>query len=142
MKFRILVVDDETEIRDMLSRHFRYLGYDVDTAGDGEEALKKMREAKFDIVISDIMMPGMDGTDLLRSINSEHPMTHVIMITGYVTLNNALTCMRLGADTIVFKPIEDLGKLEEAVENATKTIKKWLEILNELRKMKPSEAPV
>lgn len=137
MNIGILVVDDESEICDMLSRHFRFLGYDVDTALNGVEALEVMKQKRIDIVISDIMMPEMNGIELLRAINTSYPMAHVIMITGYVELGNALNCMELGADTIVFKPIEDLKTLENAVEEAISRIQRWYNIIAELREMRP-----
>jgi len=134
----ILVVDDEEEICEMLSRHFRYLGYGVHTAPDGQTALDKLAQEKIDIVISDIRMPRMSGIELLREIRKEYPMIHVIMLTGYVTLENALACMRLGADTCVFKPLEDMAPLEKAVAHAVEEIQNWLSILHELVKMKPA----
>lgn len=140
MKARILVVDDEPAIQEMVQRHFRFLGFDVETAGNGVEALARMQDQRYDIVISDIMMPVMNGTDLLREIRRHYPMTHVIIISGYVTLDSALTCMRLGADTLVLKPLEDLGLLEEAVERAVAAIARWLGLLNQLQAMKPSGA--
>ena len=139
MKVRILVVDDEAEICDMLTRHFRFLGYDAVSASNGQKALEIIQSNPPSIVISDIKMPVMDGTELLRTLRQEYPMIHVIMITGYVTLDNALTCMRLGADTLVFKPLEDLRELENAVERAVSSITHWLDLLKELRAMKPKE---
>ena len=137
MKARLLIVDDESEIRDMLSRHFRYKGYEVDSASDGIEALEKMAQVKVDVVISDIIMPRMDGVELLRTIRKQYPMIHTIMITGYVTMENALSCMRHGADTCIFKPLEDLNELEEAVEQAVNRLKHWHEKLRMLQLMNP-----
>lgn len=138
MKVRILVVDDEEEIREMVRRHFRFLGFHVDTAENGRAALAIMQEQRYDIVISDIMMPEMTGTDMLREIRKQYPMTHVIMMTGYVTLDNALTCMRLGSDTLILKPLEDLGELEGAVERAVAAVSRWLTLLRKLQEMKPA----
>jgi CheY-like chemotaxis protein len=132
MKLQLLVVDDEAEIREMLSRHFRFLGYDVDTAEHGKDALEKMADKKTDIVISDMMMPEMDGPELCRQIRKAFPMTRVIMITGFVTLTNALTCLRLGADHCIFKPLEDLNELEAAVKRSEESIQRWVSILSEL----------
>ena len=140
MKVRILVVDDEEEIREMVRRHFRFLGFHVDTAKNGRDALAVMQGQRYDIVISDIMMPEMLGTDMLREIRKQYPMTHVIMMTGYVTLDNALTCMRLGADTLVLKPLEDLGELEAAVERSVAAVSRWLTLLKKLQDMKPANA--
>ena len=140
MNARILIVDDEEEIRDMLSRHFRFQSMDVETAANGKEALELLGKKKVDIVVSDIMMPVMGGIDMLRAIRSEYPMIHTIMMTGYVTQENILTCMRLGADNCVFKPLdENLVELEECVEDALKCLNRWRAKLSELYKMKPAE---
>jgi CheY-like chemotaxis protein len=136
MSAEILVVDDEAEIREMLSRHFRYLGYKVELAANGKDALEQLEKKKFDILISDIMMPEMNGVELLRSVRSEYPMLRPIMITGYVTLENALACIRYGADSCVFKPLYDLTVLEKAVDAAVAKSKYWMEILKELRGLK------
>lgn len=138
MKARLLIVDDEAEIREMLSRHFRYLGFQVDTAADGVEAMEKLAQARTEVVISDIVMPNMDGVELLRAIQKQYPMLHTIMITGYVTMENALACMRHGADTCVFKPLEDLTELEEAVDSAVNRLKRWQEKLKMLQTMNPA----
>lgn len=137
MKVKILVVDDEIEICQMLSRHFSYIGYEVDSASNGFEAMEKLAESSVQVVISDIVMPKMDGVKLLRAIKNHYPMIHTIMITGYVTLDNALSCMRLGADTCVFKPFEDLTELEDAVANAVKALKQWKKKLKMLKTMNP-----
>ncbi len=138
MDERILIVDDEADIRAMLGRHFRYLGYEVDLADSPAAALKRMEEIKVDVVISDIKMPGgMDGVDLLRQIRVEYPMTKVIMITGFVTLENIFACMRHGAETCVYKPLGDLTELEEAVKGALGNIRRWKRKCLELKGMKP-----
>ncbi len=136
MKGSLLIVDDEKEIREMLSRHFRMLGYSTTLAGSGAEALSMLAEKSFDVVVSDIMMPGMTGVDLLREISHEYPMTRVIMITGYVTLENALACMRVHADTCVFKPLNDLTELEHAVEKAVEALGQWKKKFLELQGMR------
>jgi YesN/AraC family two-component response regulator len=138
VKASLLIVDDEAEIRDMLSRHFRYLGFQVDTARDGIEAMEKLARERTEVIISDIVMPRMDGVELLRAVRKQYPMVHTIMITGYVTLENALACMRHGADNCVFKPLEDLTELEEAVGLAVDRLKHWQEKLRMLQAMNPA----
>lgn len=140
MKARILIVDDEEHICKMLSRHFQYLGYAVDVACNGREALEKLEQIKTDVVISDIKMPEMDGVELLRHLRQDYPMTRVIMITGYVTMENALACLRHGADTCIFKPIEDMSELEDAVDRAVAYLQRWQEKLKMLREMKTASA--
>lgn len=133
MKAKILIVDDEAGIRESLARHFRLDGYGADTAADGVDALAKLSGAPYSVVVSDIMMPAMDGIELLRRIKTEYPMVHVIMITGYVTLGNALSCMRHGADTCVFKPLVDLAELDEAVGAAVSILARWQNKFLELK---------
>ena len=135
MKPNLLIVDDEKTIRETLSRHFRFLDYDVETACNGAEALEILAHRRTEVVISDIMMPEMDGIELLRRMRGNFSMTHVIMITGNITLNNALACMRLGADTFIFKPLEDLSELEGAVEQALSKLRHWQEKLKQLEQL-------
>jgi DNA-binding NtrC family response regulator len=136
MKVCILIVDDEAEIRDMLSRHFRFNGYDTVTAGSVDEAVGILESRMVQVVISDIMMPGKSGIELLAVIHDNFPMIRVIMITGYVTLENALACMRKGADTCVFKPLGDLEELDEAVRRVYDWHERWQEKLHSLQMMK------
>jgi len=133
----LLIVDDEKEIREMLARNFRMLGYTTHQAENGKKALDFLEENPVDVLISDIMMPIMDGVTLLREVRNQYPMTHVIMITGYVSLDNALACMRLQADTCIFKPLQDLTELENAVDDAMKQLKTWKQKFLELQGMKP-----
>lgn len=139
MDTRLLIVDDEEHIRNSLARHFRFQGYEVDTADNGLTALEHMAKASYQVVISDIMMPKMNGIDMLKRIRKEYPMTRVIMITGYVTLENALACLRYNADTCIFKPIEDLSELNAAVEKALGFLDHWKQKLSELKNMKTDE---
>lgn len=139
MSINLLIVDDEEEIREMLARHFTLLDYNVETACHGKEAISILERKRVDIIITDLLMPEMSGIELLEYLKEEAPMVHAIAITGYVTLENALSCMRLGADTIVFKPLEDLTELEEAVKAAENKMKVWQSKLRELRGMRNAD---
>ena len=90
----LLIVDDEQEIREMLSRHFLFEGFNIFQAEDGLEALEVLNKQKIDLVISDIVMPRMSGVELLEIIHKEFPMIRVNMITGYVTQSHLLQCMQ------------------------------------------------
>ena len=131
MKIRILVVDDEQHITDMIVRHFKFLGYDIAGINDPVAALKMVEEENFQIVISDIVMPEMDGIELLTRIKAYNGGIQVIMITGYVTMHNILAAMRRGAETIVFKPIRDLERLEASIGRCLDRISMWRDILRE-----------
>ena len=135
-KPRILVVDDEEEIRDMLTRHYKFQGYETLTACNGAVALEILAAERIEIVISDIMMPVMDGVELLNKIRTDYPMTHVIIMTGYVTMDNLLATLRYGADTCIFKPILEFDEMDESVEIAISHLKKWQKKLLELQGLK------
>ena len=135
----ILVVDDEEDIRGMLDTHFSFMDYNVHCASNGVEALERMEEQRYDVVVSDIMMPEMDGVQLLQSIRDQYPMTRVIMITGYVSLQNAMDCMNFGADNCIFKPLDDMQELENAIKKAIDHISMWTKKLKELQGLKPGK---
>ena len=90
----------------------------MDITNDPYTALKMIHEGNYLIVISDIAMPGMTGIELLSRIKEYNGMIQVIMVTGYVTLDNILTCLRLGADDCFLKPLADLDNLKESVDEA------------------------
>lgn len=136
MKPCLLIVDDEQDIRDMLSRHFRYLEYKVLTAENGIGALRTLASEHVDVIITDIRMPEMDGIQLLREVRSQYPTIHTIIMTGFVTQENVLTCMRVGADCCVFKPFDDLSELDAAVRRAIDSIERWVATLRGLIEMK------
>jgi putative nucleotidyltransferase with HDIG domain len=113
---RILVVDDEPEVRNILLRHLS-AGADCQAAHSAFDALNKIKNGRFDLVITDIMMPGMTGIELLRCIKRRDPETAVIMATGLVDVNAAVHALRMGASDFVTKPFE-LAVITRAVERA------------------------
>lgn len=140
MQARILIVDDYKEIRDTLSRHYRLKGYEVKSAENGRIALQLLESEPFQVVISDVLMPVMDGIELLGKIGSEYPMTRVVMISGYVTLENALACLRNGAETFVFKPFKDFVELDDAVKKCFDYLEHWQKKLLFLQEIKSQGA--
>jgi DNA-binding NtrC family response regulator len=132
IRIRILVVDDEKDISDLLVRHLTFLGHDVVGVYDPVAAMRMVEEENIHVVISDIVMPGMDGLELLRRIKAYNGGIQVIMVTGYVTMHHILTAMRLGAETVFFKPLQDLDHLEKAVEHCIRRVEMWRSILREL----------
>lgn len=94
---RILVVDDAPEIRRLLQRFLAREGYQVSLAEDGETALKMLDEAPYHVAVVDLVMPGLGGVDVLREIRQRHPLTDVIILTGYGELETAATTLSLGA---------------------------------------------
>lgn len=103
----ILVVDDEHVVRTVLERSLKREGFRVVTAGDGVEALEKLRGTKIDIVISDIMMPKMDGLELLVEVKSEFADVPVILITGYADQFSGKQALEAGAEDFIVKPFKN-----------------------------------
>ncbi|HAS55644.1 MAG: Fis family transcriptional regulator [Nitrospirae bacterium GWC2_57_13] len=103
---KILVVDDEKSMRDFLSIMLRKTGYDVSIAENGEEALARMQSEIFDLVISDVKMPDIDGIAVLKQVKDISPETIVIMITAFATTETAIEAMKLGAYDYITKPFK------------------------------------
>ncbi len=101
---RVLVVDDEISVRKICEFILRMMGFEVETAADGFEAVDKAREKPFDLFIVDIRMPGMDGIETARLIREIHPDIPWIVMTGYGQLDLALKAIRLGVSGFLLKP--------------------------------------
>jgi len=97
MKTRVLIVDDEKEFVELVSERLTMRDYDVTTAFSGEEALETVKKYNFDIVVLDVLMPGIDGIETLREIKRIKPLTEVILLTGHAAVDTAIDGMRLGA---------------------------------------------
>lgn len=114
---RILIVDDEVNIRSALATILEKIGYGVLTASGGEEALKQMEESVCHAVVLDLRMPGMDGMELLRQIKERSPQTEVVVMTAYGSIESAVEAMKLGAYDYLSKPI-DKERLPIVIEKA------------------------
>ncbi len=117
MKIRILVVDDELSMREFLSILLEREGYDVAVAGSAEEALRMMESALFDMVLSDVNMPGLSGIELLARIKEKSPETAVLMLTAYSAADQAVEAMKLGAYDYIGKPFKN-EEIKQLVKNA------------------------
>ena len=118
----ILIVDDEKNIRMTLSQSLESLGVETDMAGNGEEALTKLKEKDFGLILLDIRMPGMDGMEVLRQVREVRPDIRIIMITAYGTIESAVEAMKLGAVDFLQKPFdpEEIRELVSRVLNREK----------------------
>ncbi|MCK6457895.1 MAG: sigma-54 dependent transcriptional regulator [Phycisphaerae bacterium] len=102
---RVLLVDDETTLRESLAEVLREEGMDVVPLGDGDSAVRTLDRQTFDLVISDIKMPGTDGLTLLRKIHESRPGLGVILITAFGSVDSAVEAMKLGATDYIVKPL-------------------------------------
>jgi DNA-binding NtrC family response regulator len=116
-KGKILVIDDEGIVRTSCSRALSPEGYEVASAKNGSEALKLLEGGEFDIVLTDLKMPDMDGIEILRKVKEKWPETEVIIITGYQTVDTAVKSIKLGAFDYIEKPFTP-DTLIAAVTNA------------------------
>ncbi len=101
---RILVVDDEASIRDMLSKTLSLAEYEVDTAADGRAALERLKLMPYDLLITDLKMPGVDGLTVVREARRYRPELPVIIITGFSTEASAIEAINLGVSGYLTKP--------------------------------------
>ncbi|MBM4308062.1 MAG: diguanylate cyclase [Deltaproteobacteria bacterium] len=121
-KGKVLIVDDVPDTREIIQKLLRYEGYEVITASTGEEGLSKAEEEKPDIILMDINLPGIDGTEALRRVRAINSIQCVIMLTAYATVENAIKALKEGASDFVKKPFEN----EHLVHVVNQTLEKHL----------------
>lgn len=120
----ILIVDDEVEVLRLLERFFTLEGFPVEKAGDGKEALARMKTKRFNIVLLDICLPDVDGKDLLLQLRDLNPLANIVMITAYTSMDNVVTCIGNGAVDYFTKPF-NLDELSHAVHELERKIARW-----------------
>ena len=143
MTTAILLIDDEKDLLIPVKRSLKRLGYTVHTAESGEEGWRAITETMYDLVISDLVMPGIDGIELLRRIRTIDSTLPVIIMTGVGTIENAVEAMKLGAYNYITKPFKtrDLGFLaQRAIEHGQ--LHRKLERINARQKTKDIDAMV
>ncbi len=136
-EINILVVDDDPGHRDLLKTALTEEGFFVETANSGLQACQIFDESRFDLVLTDLNMPGLNGIELLKKIKARSPLTLVILITGYASLRSAIEAIRAGAYDYLTKPFQ-LDELSIVVKNACdriKLIRKNNNLLDQLKKI-------
>ena len=118
---KLLIVDDDQDMLSVLKGLFLQEGYHVETCPNGKEAISKCQAATFDIVVTDIIMPGASGLDVLQEVKRMRPETLVILITGFASLETAIKAIREGAYDYITKPFK-LEQLKIAVRNAAEKV--------------------
>lgn len=116
---RVLVVDDQRSLLEILQRWLSRGGYEVHVAADGVEALAKARDHRFDVVVTDLKMPGINGLQLMSLFKDLDPTVEVIFLTGQGTMQDAIEALREGrAFDFLQKPLRDLHELNLAIDKA------------------------
>ncbi|MGO9119965.1 MAG: response regulator [Desulfomonilaceae bacterium] len=118
--WKVLLVDDEKEFVSTLAERLRLRGIQADETGSGEEALRLIDDATPQVVVLDVMMPGMGGLEVLRRVKSRHPEIEVILLTGIGSTKEGAEGMRLGAFDFLMKPLQ----IEELIEKIRAAIEK------------------
>jgi two-component system OmpR family response regulator len=114
---RVLLVDDETDFVEALSARLEVRGMQVDSAASGAEAIAKVKDRRFDAIVLDLAMPGMDGIETLRELRAILPEVQVILLTGQGSVKQGIEAMKLGAVDFLEKPVSIdvlLAKIGEA----------------------------
>lgn len=101
----ILIVEDEDTLRDSLQRILKREGYEVETAGSSEAALRILDSRRSDVILSDIILPGMDGLEFMRQCKEKYPGTTIIIMTAFASIESAVCAMKAGAYDYLVKPI-------------------------------------
>ena len=116
---RILVIDDDESIRNTMKAILEDEGYIVDLAATGREAIKRTEETAYNVALIDIRLPDVEGVELLKLMKEAVPRTRKIMITGYPSMQNAITALNKSADVYLIKPV-DIEKLLNTVKEQIK----------------------
>ena len=135
-KHRLLVVDDDESLRWVTKVQLEQSGYAVDAAADGPQALELLQQTGTDLVITDLMMPGMSGLDLLREVRSEYPDLAVIVVTAFGTVETAVEAMKAGAYDYITKPV-NMDELKLIVGRALE----HLNLKEEVRTLRQQSGP-
>ena len=124
-KQRLMIVDDEEELAKALERVLVLEVYDTVSVTCPIKALEMIKQKKIHIVLTDIVMPGMDGIELLAAIRSFDPLVQVIMMTGYSTMDKTVQCLEHGAIDYLIKPFSSFDEVIEAVKLAEGKLNRW-----------------
>jgi DNA-binding NtrC family response regulator len=117
VKDKILIIDDDEDVREILAETLKSSDYEVSTAESGERAVAAVRESPIDLVVLDLVLPRVDGLEVLKEITTLRPETAVIMITGHASVETAIKAMKMGAVDYVVKPFR-MEEVELIVERA------------------------
>ncbi len=125
MSYKILVVDDEAQVLNVLQSYLRLRGFDVTTATDPEAALIMMGDERFHVALVDINLPRMNGIALLKKFKETSPSTQVMMMTAYSRIEVAIECLEAGAADYFLKPFRELAEVAATVQAACERVSRW-----------------
>ena len=137
---KILIVDDEPHITEMLAKFFTLEGFEPVVLNDPTKALDVIKSQNIMMVITDIVMPDIDGLELLRQVKKYDGLVQVIMITRYIRMGNILDAFGQGVNNIFFKPFESLDAIKAEVDAGFEKLTRIKTVLRGLSKYKDSDS--
>ena len=117
-EWRVLVVDDDTHMLDLMTRRLGRMGLQADRAQDGRTAIGMVQQTAYDLILTDIYMPGGTGLEILRKAKENDPHVQVIVVTGSATLDNAVEALNMGAFSYLSKPFDHMSVFDNSVSRA------------------------
>ena len=128
-KYKILIADEEEEVLCTLKKHLEQEGYIVETTQSGTNAFEKVRSDKYHIVLINVVMPEMDGLELLKEVKKYDPMTQIIMMTECSTMDKILSALEYGANDYIYKPLENVEYVMSVIDHSVQKLERWREAI-------------
>lgn len=122
---KALIVDDEKDLLSSLKTHFELEGIAVDTLDSPLEALERLKVEPYNVILTDIKMPGMDGVEFMRAAKRLNPLCNIMIITAYSNMNYVVECFSAGACDYFTKPFHDMEVLVGEVKRAIERVTRW-----------------
>ena len=128
-KYKILIVDEEEVVLCTLKKHLEQEGYIVETTQSGTNAFEKVKSDKYHIVLINVVMPEMDGLELLKEVKKYDPMTQIIMMTECSTMDKILSALEYGANDYIYKPLENVEYVMSVIDHSVQKLERWREAI-------------
>src|SRR5471030_2589404 len=128
-KYKILIVYNEEDVLCTLKKHLEQEGYIVETTQSAANAFEKVKSDKYHIVLINVEMPEMDGLELLREIKKYDPMTQIIMMTEFSTMDKILSSLEYGANDYIYKPLKNAEYVVSVIDHSVQKLERWREAI-------------
>ncbi|NLZ48501.1 MAG: response regulator [Clostridiales bacterium] len=130
--YKILIIDDEEETLSALQKNLVLEGFNVTTCNDSVKAIKMIKDEKFHIIITDIVMPKMDGLEVLKFARSYDALTQVIMMTVHSTMELTIQSLELGANDYILKPFKSIDYIIEIINYSIEKLERWKQSIRDI----------
>jgi DNA-binding NtrC family response regulator len=131
-RYKVLIVDEKEEALIALKKLLEQEGYAVETNQSSIEALEKIKNDKYQIVLTNTCMPKMDGIELLKEIKKYDPMTQIIMMTEDSTMDTILSCLEYGANDYIYRHLRDDAYITKVIEYSVQKLERWREAIQQI----------